>query len=138
MICLFDLIPLFQSTIFQSCQDGVSILSCSCTKQSLKRLAQGHNAATPARLETTTPQSRDKHSTTKPPRSSDCLLVSIVNYICNPLMFTMDCLKPEGRIHKCIKGYPKSIFFKLSSAANHCRHSYLILPSTVQTDLCLF
>ena len=40
------------------------------TKQRKKCLAQGHNAVPPVELEPATPQSRIKHSTTEPPRSS--------------------------------------------------------------------
>ena len=52
--CLFDLIFYFQSTIFQLRRE---VFMC---------IAQGHNAATPVRIEPTALRSPVKHSTTEP------------------------------------------------------------------------
>ena len=48
---------------------GRIFLGRTSTKLGLMRLAQGHNALTPVRLESAAPQSRVKHSTTEPLRS---------------------------------------------------------------------
>ena len=48
---------------------GPLFLGWTSTKQGSRCLAQGHNTMTPVRVELTTPQSRDKHSTTKSLRS---------------------------------------------------------------------
>ena len=48
---------------------GWVFLGSTGTKQGLMCLAQGHKTVRPVRLETATPQSRVKHSTTEPLRS---------------------------------------------------------------------
>ena len=67
--CFIDLILYIPISIF-SVMLGRVFLGWTRTKQKIKCLAQGHNAVPLVRLEPATPQSRVKHSTTEPPRSS--------------------------------------------------------------------
>ena len=53
---------------------GWVFLGWTSIKQGLMCLDQGHNTVTSVRLESATPQSQDKHSTTEPlrPRTAEC------------------------------------------------------------------
>ena len=70
----FDLIHYVPSTSFPLCRSGLPGLTG--TKLGLMRLAQGHNAMAPVRLEAAATRYRVKHSTTEPLRSEDEVLVN--------------------------------------------------------------
>ena len=55
---------------------GTGLPGLTGTKLGLMRLAQGHNAMTPVRLEAAATRYRVKHSTTEPLRSEDEVLVN--------------------------------------------------------------
>ena len=61
---------------------GLVLLGWTSPKLGLMCLAQGHNAVTPVRLESTAPRSRVKHSTTEPLHSlSDVVFVCLILYV---------------------------------------------------------
>ena len=70
-----------QSTLFQS--SGQVFLGLTSTKQGINCLAEGHKAVALVRFEPATPQSRVKHSTTEPPRSSTKLTVNLALSVCS-------------------------------------------------------
>ena len=55
---------------------GTGLPGLTGTKLGFMRLAQGHNAMTPVRLEAAATRYRVKHSTTEPLRSEDEVLVN--------------------------------------------------------------
>ena len=55
---------------------GTGLPGLTGTKLGLMRLAQGHNAMTPVRLEAAATRYQVKHSTTEPLRSEDEVLVN--------------------------------------------------------------